>query len=787
MLERVCRVLEYDKMKEQLLQHAGSSLGKKKVKAMTPLFDIERIRVEQARTAEAAKIVRLKGNVPLGGLKDIRASIKRAEIGAQLNERELLDVASTIYVSRRFRSFVEGMVEDEIELSILPELIATMTPLTDLEQEIKQAIDENGHVMDSASQELRQIRQQIRSLESSVRSKLENTTRSANGRKMLSDAIITIRNDRYVLPVKAEYRGHFGGIVHDQSASGQTLFIEPEFAVTTNNQLREEKAREETEIQRILFALSNQVGEYTADLEIIVEVMTEVDFMFAKAFYGASIKASEPKLDGDGQIDFRKARHPLIPDDEIVPIDVSLGNDFTSLVITGPNTGGKTVTLKTVGMLTLMAQSGLHIPAQEGSVAGVYQQIFADIGDEQSIEQSLSTFSSHMTNIVSIMDQVNHESLVLFDELGAGTDPTEGAALGIAILDRVKAIGAKVIATTHYSELKGYAYNRDGVVNASVEFDVETLRPTYRLLIGVPGRSNAFAISRRLGLSDDIIDEAGLHVTADSNKMEKMISSLEDSRKAAEIDYDQADALLKEAEAMHEELRLELEKIEREKERIYEKAEEKANKAVEKAKEEAEFIIAELREMQANAPSIKDHKLIDAKKRLEETEPAIAKKKTKQTAVKKKKTVDKLLPGDEVKVLSLNQKGYIAEPAGNSDFMVQLGMMKMKVKKDDLLYIDRPKPVETKPLAAVRGRDAHVKTELDLRGERYESAMMDVEKYLDDAVLAGYHQVSIIHGKGTGALRKGVQELLERHPNVKSTRMGTQGEGGNGVTIALLQ
>lgn len=787
MLERVCRVLEYDKMKEQLLQYAGSSLGKKKVKAMTPLFELERIKEEQDRTAEAAKIVRLKGNVPLGGLKDIRASIKRAEIGAQLNERELLDVASTIYVSRRFRSFVEGMLEDEIELSILPELILTMTPLTDLEHEIKQAIDENGHVMDSASHELRQIRQQIRSLESAVRSKLENTTRSANGRKMLSDAIITIRNDRYVLPVKAEYRGHFGGIVHDQSASGQTLFIEPEFAVTTNNQLREAKAREENEIQRILFTLSNQVGEYTQDLGIIVDVMTEVDFMFAKAFYGASINASEPRLDGDGRIDFRRARHPLIPDDEIVPIDVSLGNDFTSLVITGPNTGGKTVTLKTVGMLTLMAQSGLQIPAQEGSTAGIYQQIFADIGDEQSIEQSLSTFSSHMTNIVSIMNQVNHESLVLFDELGAGTDPTEGAALAIAILDRVKDVGANVIATTHYSELKGYAYNRDGVVNASVEFDVETLRPTYRLLIGVPGRSNAFAISRRLGLSDEIIEEAGLHVTADSNKMEKMISSLEDSRKAAESDYDQADALLKEAEAMHEELRLELEKIEREKERIYEKAEEKANKAVEKAKEEAEFIIAELREMQDNAPSIKDHKLIDAKKRLEDTELSIAKKKTKQAPVKKKKTVDKLIPGDEVKVLSLNQKGYIAETAGKSDYMVQLGMMKMKVSKDDLLYIDRPKPVETKPLTAVRGRDAHVKTELDLRGERYESAMMDVEKYLDDAVLAGYHQVSIIHGKGTGALRKGVQELLERHPNVKSTRMGTQGEGGNGVTIAMLK
>ncbi|ADH98900.1 endonuclease MutS2 [Salisediminibacterium selenitireducens] len=786
MLERVLRILEYDKMKDQLLQFAGSSLGKKRVKAMTPFFEEETIRDEHAKTAEAAKIVRLKGTAPLGGLKDIKASIKRAEIGAQLNEGELLDIASTIYASRRFRSFIEGLVEDEIELVILPEMTRSMTPLTDLEHEIKQAIDENGHVLDSASPALRQIRQSIRSLESSVRSKLENTTRSSSGRKMLSDAIVTIRNDRYVIPVKAEYRNHFGGIVHDQSASGQTLFVEPEFAVTTNNQLREAKAKEETEIQRILFELSGSVSEVTGELAVILDVMTEVDFMFAKAYYGASIKATEPKLDTDGSFDLRKARHPLIPEDEIVPIDVSLGDAYSSLVITGPNTGGKTVTLKTVGMLTLMAQSGLQIPVQEGSTAGIYQKIFADIGDEQSIEQSLSTFSSHMTNIVNIMDNVDHESLVLFDELGAGTDPTEGAALAIAILDRVRSIGAKVIATTHYSELKGYAYNREGVINASVEFDVETLRPTYRLLIGIPGRSNAFAISKRLGLGDDIIEEAGLHVTADSNKMEKMISSLEDSRKAAEKDYDEADALLQEAEALHAELAEELERIEVEKERIFERAEEKANKAVEKAMEEAEFIIAELREMQANAPSIKDHKLIDAKKRLEDSEVTLKKKK-KTSPVKKKKPVDTLLPGDEVKVVSLNQKGHIVEASGKTDYMVQLGMMKMKVKKDDLLYIDRPKPVETKPLATLRGRDAHVKPELDLRGERYESAMMDVEKYLDDAVLAGYHQVSIIHGKGTGALRKGVQELLERHPNVKSTRLGSQGEGGSGVTVAQLK
>lgn len=786
-LDRVCRILEYDKMKGQLIKHASSSLGKQRVEMLKPSFNMEEIRHAQKSTYEGTKVLRLKGQAPLGGIRDIRASIKRARIGGMLNELELLDVASTIFGSRRFKSFVEGMLEDEVELTILPELVDQIIPLTDLEREIKHAIDENGDVLDSASPVLRTIRQQIRSHESSVRSKLESITRSSSGRKMLSDAIITIRNDRFVIPVKQEYRGHFGGMVHDQSASGATLFIEPNSVVQINNQLREARVKEKQEIDRILHALSTLVSEAYEELNTIVEVMAEIDFIFAKALYSNELNASQPQLNDDGYIQMKKARHPLIPSDEIVPIDIEMGKEYSSLVITGPNTGGKTVTLKTVGLLTLMVQSGLQIPCEEGSTAAVFEQIFADIGDEQSIEQSLSTFSSHMVNIVDILDRVDHRSLVLFDELGAGTDPTEGAALAISILDYVYNVGAKVIATTHYSELKGYAYNREGVMNASVEFDVETLRPTYRLLIGVPGRSNAFAISKRLGLSDIIIEDAKSHIGADTNKIEKMISSLEDSRKQAERENEEALRYREEGERLHRELEQAFQKLEKEKEKILKAAEEKAKESVEKAKLEAEAIISELREIQKNNPQIKDHELIAAKKRLEEAQPHLVKREKDKPKPSVKDKKKKLIPGDEVKVISFDQKGHIVEKINDKEYLVQLGMMKMKVKVEDLLYIDRPKQVEKNPLSTVRGKDSHVKTELDLRGERFEDAMLEVEKYLDDAVLAGYHQVSIIHGKGTGALRKGVQELLKRHRNVKETRMGSAGEGGSGVTVVALK
>ncbi|WP_026690598.1 endonuclease MutS2 [Alteribacter aurantiacus] len=783
-MERVCRVLEYNKMKKQLMQHASSSLGKKRVEKLMPSTDLEEVRHAQNGTFEGAKILRLKGQAPLGGIRDIRASIKRAAISGMLNEQELLDIASTIYGSRRFKSFIEQCIEDEIDLTILASMAEDIIPLTDLERSIKQSIDENGEMLDSASPQLRSIRQQIRNHESSVRSKLESMTRSANSRKMLSDAIITIRNDRYVIPVKQEYRGQFGGLIHDQSSSGATLFIEPDAVVSINNQLREARVKERQEIERILHELTGEVSEEEDNLKLVVDTMEEVDFLFAKAYYSREIKGSQPTLNDEGRLDFKKARHPLIPGDEIVPIDVELGNAFQSLVITGPNTGGKTVTLKTIGLLTLMAQSGLHVPCDEGSEAAVFQQIFADIGDEQSIEQSLSTFSSHMTNIVDILDKLDHESLVLFDELGAGTDPTEGAALAISILDYVYKVGARVAATTHYSELKGYAYNREGVMNASVEFDVETLRPTYRLMIGVPGRSNAFAISRRLGLREDIIDEAQSQIGADTNKIENMIASLDESRKQAESEQEKANEHRIQAEKLHRDLEKEYERFERDKERAMEEAEAKAHEAVQKAKQEANEIIEYLREVQKTNLAIKDHELIEAKKMLDEASPELKSKGKKKTKEKKPiANADKLLPGDEVKVISFDQKGHIVDKVNDKEFYVQLGMMKMKVKATDLQYMSRPKQETKSPLAAVRGKDAHVKTELDLRGERYEDAMLLVDKYLDDALLAGYNQVSIIHGKGTGALRKGVQEKLKRHRSVTQTRMGGMNEGGSGVTL----
>ncbi len=785
-MERVLRVLEYEKMKKQLLEHVSSSLGREKVNELSPSVDFLEVRRWQNETAEAAKVLRLKGDVPLGGIVDVRASVKRATIGGTLSASELIEIAGTIYGGRRLKKFMITMIEDGTELPLLFEYAERIEPLTEIERDIKQCIDDHGHVLDSASTALRTIRQQVRSYEASVRSKLDNMVRSSSAQKMLSDQLITIRNDRFVIPVKQEYRSTFGGIVHDQSASGATLFIEPQAIVTLNNQLREAKVKETREIERILAELSAKVAEVAEFLLQNVALLAQLDFMFAKAHYAKRLKATEPILNETGYLLLKRARHPLLDPETVVPIDVELGNNYRSLIITGPNTGGKTVTLKTVGLLTLMAQSGLHVPVDEESELAVFKQVFADIGDEQSIEQSLSTFSSHMTNIVSILGKVDFESLVLFDELGAGTDPTEGAALAISILDDVYNRGARVIATTHYSELKGYAYNREGVINGSVEFDVETLRPTYRLLIGVPGRSNAFAISRRLGLSERIIEHAKAQIDAESNEIEEMIAGLETSRKSAEAEWKEAEDIRLKAEQLRAELVKELELFEREKEKMLKEAEETATKAIEDAREEAELIIGELREMKKAGLAVKEHQLIDAKKHLDEAVPKLTarQKKVKKQAERAKLNVK---PGDEVKVISFGQKGFVVEQLNEDEVQVQIGIMKMTVKKTDLQLLEREPQIEKKPLATIRGSEHHVKPELDLRGERYEDAMRLVEKYLDDALLAGYQTVSIIHGKGSGALRKGVKQLLKSHPHVKNERDGGMAEGGLGNTVVELK
>ncbi|MEH7384335.1 endonuclease MutS2 [Bacillus sp. JJ1521] len=786
MQPRVLKVLEFDKVKEQLKQHVSSSLGREKVEKMIPSTNVEEVIFLQEQTDEAAKVLRLKGNVPLGGLTDIRASIKRSSIGGALNSMELLDIAGAIYAGRQMKKFIEGMIEDDIHLPILGELVTRITPLFELEQKIKNCIDDNGVVMDGASDKLRGIRQQLRSSEARIREKLEHIIRSSSAQKTLSDAIITIRNDRYVIPVKQEYRGTYGGIVHDQSSSGATLFIEPQSVVELNNVLQEARVREKLEIDRILLELSNEVAAEAESLYQNVETLAELDFMFTKASYSKRVKGSKPKINGNGYVFIKKGRHPLIDSQVVVPNDIELGKGYTSIVITGPNTGGKTVTLKTIGLLTIMAQSGLQIPAQEESEIAVFESVYADIGDEQSIEQSLSTFSSHMVNIVDILKRVDENSLVLFDELGAGTDPQEGAALAISILDEAYNRGARVMATTHYPELKAYGYNREGVINASVEFDIETLSPTYKLLIGVPGRSNAFEISKRLGLSDTIIGLAKSHISSETNTVENMIASLEKSKKDAEHELDEAEEIRRQAEKLHKQLQEQILEFNEQRDKLFEKAEHKAAETINNAKAEAEEVIRDLRKMKLDQQSfVKEHQLIDAKKRLENAVPKLTEKTNKQSVATKTKR--KLVPGDEVKVISLNQKGHLIEQVGNNEWQVQIGILKMKVKDKDLEYVSSPKPVETKPLATVRGKDYHVSLELDLRGERYEDALFKVEKYIDDALLAGYPRVSIIHGKGTGALRQGVQEYLKNHRSVKSTRFGEAGEGGTGVTVVELR
>ncbi|MBN8200782.1 MULTISPECIES: endonuclease MutS2 [Bacillaceae] len=781
MQERVLKILEFTKVKEQLLEHVSSSLGRKKALNILPSTDYEEVIRRQEETDEAVTVLRIKGNVPLGGIFDIRPHVKRAVIGGMLSPQELNQISSTIHASRQMKRFIEEFADEESSLPILLGYTDKIIVLADLETAIRNAVDDNGEVLDSASETLRSLRNQLRTKESRVRERLESMIRSSSAQKMLSDAIITIRNDRFVIPVKQEYRGHYGGIIHDQSSSGQTLFIEPASIVQLNNELQGIRVKEQQEIERILIVLSGQTADNSSELETIVDVLGEVDFTFAKARYSKRIKASKPKINNEGKISLFKARHPLIPMDEVVANDIKLGSEYSTIVITGPNTGGKTVTLKTVGLCTLMAQAGLQIPALDGSETAVFGNVYADIGDEQSIEQSLSTFSSHMVNIVGILDQVDFNSLVLFDELGAGTDPQEGAALAISILDEVYKRGARVIATTHYPELKAYGYNREGVINASVEFDIETLSPTYKLLIGVPGRSNAFEISKRLGLNDQVIDTARSYIGADTNQVENMIASLEESRRQAEADMEEANDFLKSAEKLHKDLQKQMAEFYEQKDAMHEKAAEKAGNIVEKAKAEAEEIIRDLRKMRMEKHAeVKEHELIEAKKRLSDAAPQMSSVKNKLKPINNKHVFE---AGDEVKVLSFGQKGHLLEKVSDNEWQVQIGILKMKVAEKDLEYIKSPKPVETKPVATVKGKDFHVSLELDLRGERYENALLRVEKYIDDALLAGYPRVSIIHGKGTGALRQGVQEYLKNHRSVKKIRFGEAGEGGTGVTV----
>lgn len=784
--KRALKTLEFDKVREHVANFCTSSLGRAQLDLLEPSIVLEDVKRLLDEMDEGLDLLRVRGNVPMGGIFDVRGHAKRAQIGGMLSPTELMEIASTIRASRILRQFLEAVEESEdIKIPYFIERKQALPILTALEHEIIACIDDNGAVLDSASTQLRTIRQQLRSQESRVREKLESYTRGKNASKMLSDSIITIRNDRFVIPVKQEYRGNYGGIVHDQSSSGQTLFIEPDAVVQANNEIRRLKMKEQEEIERILLALSLEVQTVAHELFGLVQILGEIDVILAKAKYGQAHKCTKPTVNDNSIIRLVKARHPLLNIEEAVANTIEFGDDITAIVITGPNTGGKTVTLKTVGLCTLMAQAGLPIPVLDGSEVAVFDQIFADIGDEQSIEQSLSTFSSHMVNIVDILSKFDERSLVLFDELGAGTDPQEGAALAISLLDEVHGRGALVMATTHYPELKAYGYNRPGVANASVEFDVETLSPTYKLLIGVPGRSNAFEISKRLGLPKHIITHAQSFTGTDRHEVESMIASLEVSRKQSERDAEQSSLLRIESEKIKADLSTELQQLEDQKEKLEQKAKDKARKIVDEARREAESIIAELRAMQKNAAHvIKDHELIDVRKRLEKATPENTVLKKQQQIKARQMTLTK---GDQVKVLSYGQKGILLDKFSSTEWSVQIGILKMKVAESDLEYLKPEKEKQTVAMSHVKGRDTYVKLELDLRGERFEDAILRAEKYIDDAVLSSYHQVSIIHGKGTGALRQGIQQFLKNHSRVKTYRFGEAGEGGHGVTIVELK
>lgn len=780
MNERTWKVLEFHKIIQLLKQKAETTVGRKLADRTTPKTTLAAVQRLQEETDEALTVLRLNKRVPFSHMEDVSAALKRAQIGSTLNAEECLHIAQVIYTGRHVKKFFESLEEESLPL--LQEIIEQIISLHHVEKEVKAKIDDHADILDDASPTLKGIRHAIRSLETRIRERLQHITKTKS--KMLSDTIVTIRNNRYVLPVKHEYRGAIGGIVHDESSSGQTLFMEPRAIIELNNELQHQIVKERQEIEIILQKLTALIAEHVEDILLNIRLLAEVDYIFARAHLAVEMKAAKPTLNEHGYIDMKRARHPLIAADQVVANDISIGHDYHAIVITGPNTGGKTVTLKLIGLCTLMAQAGLQVPALDGCQLAVFPKIYADIGDEQSIEQNLSTFSSHMTNIVSIMEEVDETSLVLFDELGAGTDPQEGAALAMAILDDVISRQARVVATTHYPELKAYGYNREQVMNASVEFDVETLRPTYRLLMGVPGRSNAFEISTRLGLQSSIIDHAKSFIGVDSESVENMITALDDARVAAEKELEKAHTMVEAAETIHKELKSEWDTFQEERDRLYKKAEEKADKALQQARDEAQIIVDEVKQMR-DQTMFKEHEWIEARKMLEEAQP---------TLVQKKKVEEKddvlLEVGDEIKHRTLQQIGEIVDKKDDNNFTIQIGMMKMNAKRKDIQFVkksQKEKQADVKPITRVMTSGASVKPELDLRGERYEDAMAKLEKYVDDALLQNYPRVTIIHGKGTGALRKGVEQFIKAHHQIKSSRIGGASEGGSGVTILELE
>lgn len=783
MNKKILQTLEFSKIIQAIANFAASDLGKEQVLTLSPSIDKNEIELWQDETEDGTRILKLRGHMPIPKLQNVRPHLKRLDIGASLNGLEIAQIGKILRTTSEMNRFFENLKETGIEMNRLYELAENFVTTPTLNQVIRETVDEDGRVMDDASPALNGIRIGIKRGENTVREKLDGIVRGKSA-QYLSDAIITIRNDRYVIPVKQEYRSHFGGVVHDQSSTGQTLFVEPQSVVELNNRLRQLQIEERREIDRILAEISNEIAPFSKDILNNMFLLGKLDFIGAKASYAKSISANRPVIHEQNEVRLLSARHPLLDQANVVANDILIGGENQAVIITGPNTGGKTIILKTLGLLQLMGQAGLQLPVAQDSQIGLFTEIFADIGDEQSIEQSLSTFSSHMTNIVSILDRVDEKSLIIFDELGAGTDPQEGAALAIAILDKIGAIGSYVMVTSHYPELKAYGYNRPQTINASMEFDVDTLSPTYRLLIGVPGRSNAFEISKRLGLDNDIIDSARQLIDGESQNLNEMIADLENRRKMAETEYLEVRHYVDEAEQLHADLQTAVQQFYAEREELMRKAREKANNLVEETEENADQIIKELRkkQIQGQYEGVKEHEFIDAKTQLSglKQEEALAKNKV----LKKAKAKQVMKPGDDVIVQSFGQKGILMEKVDKNHWVVQMGMLKMKLKESDLTLTAPEKEPSRKMIASVRSEsNNHVSPQLDLRGERYENALAELDRYLDAALLANYPQVTIVHGKGTGAIRQGVTDALKKHRSIKSFHYAPPNQGGNGATI----
>lgn len=793
MNQKALETLEYKKIIAQLKREMGSAASAKLADELTPLTSEKIIKEELRSTTEAVDLIVRKGPLPTGGLYDIREALLLAKKGGSLTMRQLLEVQNVLGISSEVVAF---MHDDALpELKYIGEMVDLIVEFTALEKEISRCILTEDEMADNASPKLKDIRRSIHQQNQAIKNKLSRIITSSSNKTYLQDAIVTMRDGRYVIPVKQEYRSFFPGMVHDQSKGGATLFIEPQGVVELNNKLRELEVEEQLEIARILAELSSRVAEHYREIRSNLELLIKLDFIMAKGKLSCKMHASEPKIDADGELRLISARHPLIEYKKAVPVDIRIGGDYRTLIITGPNTGGKTVSLKTAGLLVMMAQSGLHIPASHASTLPIFGEVFADIGDEQSIEQSLSTFSSHMKNIVSIIDKASYDSLVLVDELGAGTDPTEGAALAIAILERFYDSGALTMATTHYNELKKYALATSGVENAAMEFDVETLTPTYRLLIGVPGKSNAFEISKKLGLSESVIERASEHIKHGDMEFENVISSIEDDKRKAA-----ADRL--DAESMRAEIEERLKKLEEKEKAISEKradiiaeAKREARELLRETKSAVKDVQKDLRRLQKSGAhtNLNTGALEKSRRKINEAEDLVSEKVVKQVN-SEPVSADTLKIGDRVKLLTIGQNGTILSlPDEKGNLMINIGALKVKARLQDLMLINEGK--DRKPQAKssskygslLRSKSSSVSASINVRGKNLEDALADVEKYLDDVYMAGLDMVSIIHGRGGGILKDGIRQMLKRKKYVDSYGAASYNDGGEGVTLVRMK